>query len=129
MASLHGNGDINHPKVLAEYQEIEEALRFEREEAVSSYRQLIEPRMAKRVLLGMSIQMWSQLCGMNVMMYYVVYIMEGANIASPLLTASIQVFIPFLFLPPFARPFSEPKSSESQQSLFPPFFFRECRSY
>jgi hypothetical protein len=105
MASLHGGGDINHPKVLAEYQEIEEALRFEREEAVSSYRQLIEPRMAKRVLLGMSIQMWSQLCGMNVMMYYVVYIMEGANIASPLLTASIQVCsaLPSFLLHPRSR--------------------------
>lgn len=72
MAHLHGGGDINHPKVLAEYQEIEEALRFEREKAISSYKQLVEPRMLKRVLLGMSIQMWSQLCGMNVMMYYVV---------------------------------------------------------
>ena len=72
LASLHGGGDVNHPKVLAEYQEIEEALRFDREEAISSYKQMIEPRMLKRVLLGMSIQMWSQLCGMNVMMYYVV---------------------------------------------------------
>jgi MFS family permease len=72
MAALHGGGNVNHPKVLAEYHEIEEALRFEREEAVSSYEQLMEPRMLKRVLLGMSIQMWSQLCGMNVMMYYVV---------------------------------------------------------
>jgi MFS family permease len=60
LARLHGGGDINHPKVLAEYQEIEEALRFEREEAISSYRQLVEPRMLKRVILGMSIQMWSQ---------------------------------------------------------------------
>jgi len=68
MAGLHGGGDVNHPKVLAEYQEIEEALRFEREEAVSSYRQLVAPRIFKRVVLGMSIQMWSQLCGMNVMM-------------------------------------------------------------
>jgi MFS family permease len=64
LAILHGNGDMNHPKVLAEYQEIEEALRFEREEAISSYRALVESRMFKRVILGMSIQMWSQLCGM-----------------------------------------------------------------
>ena len=34
LANLHGNGDVNHPKVLAEYHEIEEALRFEREEAM-----------------------------------------------------------------------------------------------
>jgi sugar porter (SP) family MFS transporter len=93
LADLHAGGDIDNPKVLAEYQEIEEALRYEREEAVSSYRQLIEPKMLRRVILGMSIQMWSQLCGMNIMMYYIVYIMEGANIASPLVTASIQYII------------------------------------
>ncbi|KAF2097181.1 general substrate transporter [Rhizodiscina lignyota] len=93
LANLHGKGDVNHPKVLAEYQEIEEALRFEREEAVSSFKALFEPRIAKRVVLGMSIQAWSQLCGMNIMMYYIVYIMEGANIGDPLLTASIQYII------------------------------------
>ncbi|PQE11678.1 High-affinity glucose transporter protein [Rutstroemia sp. NJR-2017a WRK4] len=93
IAELHGGGNVNHPKVLAEYQEIEEALRFEREEAINSYRQLASPRIFKRVILGMSIQMWSQLCGMNIMMYYVVYIMQGANIASPLLTASIQYIL------------------------------------
>lgn len=69
LAHLHGGGDVNHPKVLAEYQEIEEALRFEREEAVNSYKALVAPRIFKRVILGMSIQMWSQLCGMNIMMY------------------------------------------------------------
>ena len=67
LANLHGHGDIGHPKVLAQYREIEEALRFEREEAVSSLRALTEPRMFNRVVLGMSIQMWSQLCGMNIM--------------------------------------------------------------
>jgi MFS family permease len=72
LADLHGNGNVNHPKVLAEYKEIEEALRFERQEAASSFTALLEPQMLKRVILGMSIQMWSQLCGMNVMMYYIV---------------------------------------------------------
>ncbi|ORY61409.1 MFS sugar transporter-like protein [Pseudomassariella vexata] len=89
LAHLHGNGDVNHPKVLAEYQEIEDALRFEREEAVSSFAALVKPRIFRRVVLGMSIQMWSQLCGR----YYIVYIMQGANIASPLATASIQYVI------------------------------------
>ncbi|KAI1750315.1 general substrate transporter [Xylaria castorea] len=93
LALLHGGGDINHPKVLAEYQEIEDALRFEREEACSSFKALVQPRIFRRVILGMSIQMWSQLCGMNIMMYYIVYIMEGAQIASPLTTAAIQYVI------------------------------------
>jgi hypothetical protein len=57
LAKLHGNGDVNHPRVLAQYQEIEEALRFEREQEVSSFRALVDPRMFKRVILGMSIQM------------------------------------------------------------------------
>jgi MFS family permease len=72
LADLHADGDINNPKVLAEYQEIEEALRFEREEALSSFAALVAPRMLKRVVLGMSIQAYSQLCGMNIMMYYIV---------------------------------------------------------
>lgn len=67
LADLHGSGDVNHPKVLAEYQEIEEALSFEREHSVSSFKGLVEPRIMRRVLLGMSVQMWGQLCGMNVM--------------------------------------------------------------
>ncbi|KAK7180275.1 MFS sugar transporter [Paraphaeosphaeria sporulosa] len=93
LANLHGGGDVNHPKVLAEYKEIEEALAFEREQAETSFGALVKPRIFKRVILGMSIQMWSQLCGMNIMMYYIVYIMKGANIADPLLTSSIQYII------------------------------------
>ena len=111
LALLHGGGDRDHPKVLAQFKEIEEALRFEREEAASSFKSLIQPRIFRRVVLGMSIQAWSQvsiaishflcleanmlaqLCGMNIMMYYIVYIMEGAQIASPLTTASIQYVI------------------------------------
>jgi hypothetical protein len=93
LARLHGGGDINHPKVLAEYKEIEDALRFEREQAETSFAALVKPRIVKRVILGMSIQMWSQLCGMNIMMYYIVFIMRGAGIADELLTASIQYII------------------------------------
>ncbi|KAG0135524.1 general substrate transporter [Tuber indicum] len=93
LADVHGNGDLNNPVVLAEYQEIEDIIRFEREEAISSFAELAKPRILRRVFLGMSIQMWSQLCGMNVMMYYIVYVMEGAGIKDPLLTASIQYII------------------------------------
>ena len=90
VANLHGGGNLNDPKVLAEYKEIEDALRFEREQAETSFGALVKPRIVKRVVLGMSIQMWSQLCGMNIMMYYIVFIMRGAGIADELLTASIQ---------------------------------------
>ncbi|KAL3489248.1 general substrate transporter [Aspergillus germanicus] len=93
LAQLHGKGDINHPKVLAQYKEIQDALALEREQTSTSYQELIKPRIAKRVFLGMSLQMWSQLCGMNVMMYYIVYIMQSTGAGSPLLTASIQYIL------------------------------------
>jgi hypothetical protein len=66
LARTIGKGDRNHPKVLAQYQEIEDALRFDREEAISSYKALVAKGMFKRVFLGMSVQAWSQLCGMNI---------------------------------------------------------------
>ena len=67
LANLHGGGDIDHPKVLAQYQEIEEALTLERVAAKSDWVALTEPRMLRRVLLGISVQMWSQLTGINIM--------------------------------------------------------------
>ena len=67
LADVHGKGNPNDPKVLAEFKEIEDSIRFEREVAINSYTALAQPKMLKRVFLGVSIQMWSQLCGMNVM--------------------------------------------------------------
>jgi len=93
LADVHGGGDTSNAAVLAEYSEIEEAIREERTQANTSWAELVKPRIFKRVFLGMSIQMWSQLCGMNVMMYYIVYVMQGAGIGDPLLTASIQYII------------------------------------
>ncbi|KAL4802180.1 general substrate transporter [Aspergillus unguis] len=93
LARLHGHGDMNHPLVLAQYKEIQDALALEREQSSTSYQELTKPRIAKRVFLGMSLQMWSQLSGMNVMMYYIVYIMQSTGAGSPLLTASIQYIL------------------------------------
>jgi MFS family permease len=43
LADLHADGDMDHPKVPADYQEIQGALRLEREEATSSMRTLAAP--------------------------------------------------------------------------------------
>lgn len=117
LADLHGDGDARDRRVLAEYREVEDALRLEREQAENSFAALLWRRMLKRVILGMSIQAWSQLCGMNIMMCtrprthsvpcadaraadYIVYVMEGAGVGSPLLTASIQYIINVVFTLP-----------------------------
>lgn len=116
LASLH-DGDPTNPKVLAQYQEIKDALDFERTQAISSYKALVAKGMFKRVALGMSVQAWSQLCGMNIsewqlalvarmtspflnrdveankspfsVMYYIVYIMQGAGIGSAVSLPSV----------------------------------------
>ncbi|KAK9490462.1 hypothetical protein V1508DRAFT_451725 [Lipomyces doorenjongii] len=49
--------------------------------------------MRRRVFLGMAIQIWSQLTGINIMMYYIVYILESAGIRNVLLASSAQYII------------------------------------
>ncbi|KAL8639749.1 MAG: hypothetical protein Q9228_003245 [Teloschistes exilis] len=93
LANLHGNGDINHPKVLAQYREIEEAMTFEREAGDSAFKALTQPRMLNRVFLALCVQMWSQLSGINFCMYYIVYMMQSAGVSNLLLISSIQYIL------------------------------------
>ncbi|KAK9489391.1 general substrate transporter [Lipomyces doorenjongii] len=86
--------DINDPLVLAEYKEIEEQIRIEREE-LSSYRELFSKKMRKRLFLGMSIMGWSQLGGFNSLLFFIVYVFDSISISNPLLASSI-IYIVFL---------------------------------
>jgi len=93
LADLHGKGDINNELVQLEYHEINNAVLFERTEGAKSYLDLLRPGIFRRVGLGMSLQAWSQLSGMNVMMYYIVYVFQGAGISGRhgvLVASSIQ---------------------------------------
>jgi hypothetical protein len=56
LADLHGNGDMTHPLVLAEFMEIEEQVRFERENTKNSWEEMRKPNIFKRVFLGCSVQ-------------------------------------------------------------------------
>ncbi|KAH6606143.1 High-affinity glucose transporter [Trichoderma cornu-damae] len=100
LADLHGGGDVRHDHVLAEYMEIEEDLRAQRRNGKITFKMLFRKPLRRRIALGMSVQAWSQLCGMNIMMYYVVYIVVGAGLTSPLLIASMQYLINVVFTVP-----------------------------
>ncbi|KAH8826073.1 general substrate transporter [Flagelloscypha sp. PMI_526] len=80
LADLHGGGDRTAELVVLEYEEIKQQVLFERTEGAKSYLDLLKPGIPRRVMLGMSLQMWSQLTGMNVMMYYVVYVFRAAGL-------------------------------------------------
>lgn len=67
LADLHG-GDPNNELVQLEYEEIKAQVHFERTEGAKSYLDLLKPGIFRRVTLGCSLQMWSQLSGVTIMM-------------------------------------------------------------
>ncbi|KAK4107076.1 general substrate transporter [Canariomyces notabilis] len=77
---VHGKGDPNSPLVLREMEEIRKAVDFERANADVSYLELLAPNMINRTSIGVFTQIWSQLTGMNVMMYYTTYVFDMARL-------------------------------------------------
>ncbi|KAF7194536.1 High-affinity glucose transporter [Pseudocercospora fuligena] len=95
LADLHGKGDRNNAVVLAEYEEVREAQRIAAEAQGVGFVQLFGPRIWKRTVAGCSVQMWQQLLGGNVAMYYVVYIFQMAGLSGNvnLYSSAIQYVI------------------------------------
>jgi len=95
LAMVHGKGDKDHPLVRAEFKDIQDMVQFERENTDDNYRELFRPRMIKRTFIACTVQMWSQLTGMNVMMYYITYVflMAGITGNANLISSSIQYVI------------------------------------
>lgn len=71
LADVHGKGDPTSPFVEREYKEIREMCEFERQNADVTFLELLKPNMINRTHVGVFTQIWSQLTGMNVMMYYI----------------------------------------------------------
>lgn len=91
---VHGKGDPNSPWVHREMEEIREMVEFERRNADVSYLELFKPKMINRTMIGVFTQIWSQLTGMNVMMYYITYVFTMAGLGDDvLLPSSIQFII------------------------------------
>ncbi|KAL1968419.1 hypothetical protein VTN77DRAFT_1948 [Rasamsonia byssochlamydoides] len=95
LATVHAKGDLNHPFVALELEDIKEMCEFERRHANVTYFDLFKPKMLNRTLIGLFTQIWSQLTGMNVMMYYITYVfaMAGYSGNANLLASSIQYII------------------------------------
>lgn len=105
LALAHANGDIVSPWVQREMEEIQAAVEFERQNANVSYMELFHPQMINRTSIGVFTQIWSQLTGMNVMMYYITYVFTMAGLADDtpegvLLPSGIQFIINVLMTVP-----------------------------
>ncbi|CAO3684237.1 unnamed protein product [Umbelopsis vinacea] len=81
LARLHGNGDRNHPYVIEEYNEICEQIALERAVEIHSYSELLQGTVRRRVILGVLIQIFQQLTGINAIMYYAPKIFEATGIS------------------------------------------------
>lgn len=99
---VHGKGDPNHPFVAYELQDIKDMCEFERRHADVTYLDLFKPNMINRTFIGLFTQIWSQLTGMNVMMYYIanIFSMAGYTGNAGLLASSIQYIINVLMTVP-----------------------------
>ncbi|CAG8743390.1 784_t:CDS:10, partial [Racocetra persica] len=85
LARLRANGDKTDPVVTNEFNEIKENVGFEREIAAKSYLELVKigpENIRKRVILGVSIQAFQQLTGINAIMYYAPQIFHNAGLES-----------------------------------------------
>ncbi|KAK1248277.1 hypothetical protein MKX08_006497 [Trichoderma sp. CBMAI-0020] len=92
-ADLHAKGNVHQPEVIAQCREMAEEIRIEREKNPPAFRTLLRRPLARRLFLGMSVQAWSQLCGMNMMTYNLLYILLGTGAVSPFVMATIQYLI------------------------------------
>lgn len=92
---IHGKGDPDSPFVQYELEDIKAACALEAQLADVTYWELFYPKNIYRTHIGMFTQIWSQLTGMNVMMYYITYIfgMAGYSGNANLLASSIQYII------------------------------------
>ncbi|PLB51531.1 sugar transporter [Aspergillus steynii IBT 23096] len=106
LAMLHGGGDRNDPVVQVEFEEVKEAVRVAHESKDVTFLALFGPKMWQRTLCGVSVQVWQQLLGGNVAMYYVVYIFQMANMSGDTaLYSSIIQYVIFLVTTGVILPF------------------------
>lgn len=82
LALIHAKGDRDNALVQAEFMEVKEAVRVAQEAKGVGFFELFGPKIWKRTMCGTSVQMWQQLVGGNVMMYYVVYVFSMAGLVS-----------------------------------------------
>ncbi|EME38806.1 hypothetical protein DOTSEDRAFT_75518 [Dothistroma septosporum NZE10] len=99
---VHGKGNSNSPLVTQELSDIREMAEFEARNKDVTYWELFTPKYINRTHIGVFTQVWSQLTGMNVMMYYITYVfaMAGYSGNANLLASSIQYIINVLMTVP-----------------------------
>jgi len=89
---IHGRGNRDNPLVIAEFKEVKEAAEAAKQTTLMG---LFGKKTWRIAFVGCMTQVWQQLVGGNVMMYYVVYVFLQAGLTgnANLLASSIQYII------------------------------------
>lgn len=92
VADVQAKGNREDPEVMIEISEIKEQLLVDEHVKSFGYADLFSKKYIHRTIIGVFAQIWQQLTGMNVMMYYIVYIfnMAGYEGNANLVASSIQ---------------------------------------
>ncbi|ANB14371.1 Snf3p [Sugiyamaella lignohabitans] len=92
IAATQAHGDVNDSDVLIEVEEIKEVIRIDRESQATTILDLFKKDSLNRTMVGIWAQIWQQMTGVNVAMYYVVNIFEMAGYTGNvnLVSSSIQ---------------------------------------
>jgi len=103
LAKLHANGNANDPYVQAELSEIRAKIAQEQLTPAPSYVQMLFGEERRRMWIGIGVQFWQSVTGINVIMYYAVFLFQQAGIsgtAASLLANGIQGVVLNLFTLP-----------------------------
>ncbi|KAI9299116.1 general substrate transporter [Neoconidiobolus thromboides FSU 785] len=79
LAKLRSGGDESNPAVIEEYNEIKAQADIDRAQQARSYLELLRGNIRRRTLLGVFIQAFQQLTGINSVMYYAPAIFQQAG--------------------------------------------------
>ncbi len=92
VVNIQSRGNPDDSAVLIELEEIRESVRIDQESQSMSFTELFHKKNINRTMVGISCQVWQQLTGMNVLMYYIVYIFQMAGYTgnTNLVASSIQ---------------------------------------
>jgi sugar porter (SP) family MFS transporter len=92
VAKVQAKGNREDPDVVIEMSEIKEQILIEENDKSFTYAQLFNRKYRFRTFTAIMAQVWQQMTGMNVMMYYIVYIFQMAGYSgnSNLVASSIQ---------------------------------------
>ncbi len=92
VASIQAKGNREDPDVQIEISEIKEQLLIDEHVKNFTYADLFKKKYINRTFTAIFAQIWQQLTGMNVMMYYITYIFEMAGYSgnTNLVASSIQ---------------------------------------